>query len=424
MPVCDTRNFDNIEIEKKLPDAVKRLAYGPIAFWSIVRIKVLNHIGTRIDAISTPSQNGLIGARASVQARRVVREIFYWLSFVSTILMSRGCGVIIRVSSFSIAGENEGKLQFVNGNLQEVYDQFWGDKTKVLVVVNDQAKYKLRHELTSATVCPASLSILAEEMALLLRRPAVSRLVATFCEYLPVSRQYARKLIAREIGNISLWSTLYKYMNPQRVYYDCPHNSFEGEVAAAKINGVKTIEMYHGGITPDEPSYSHRHLDFSGLIHAICDEFLSPSEKQTEFLLAISDKYKAVTTIRCKPSPSLSALQASDLAGAPTTRAGTKRLLFVTSITDHDIFDVKAYLEKNLQDLLRTFDSIVIRLHPEDSKERWRPLLDAYQFIEVSQLSLSEDIASAAVLVVVSPTIMLQLRALNIEFVDLSRSAI
>jgi hypothetical protein len=70
------------------------------------------------------------------------------------------------------------------------------------------------------------------------------------------------------------------------------------------------------------------------------------------------------------------------------------------------------------------FNSIAIRLNPEDSKERWKSVLDTYRFIEVSSLDLSDDIASADALVVVSPTVMLQLNSLNIEYVDLSRSAI
>lgn len=424
MSTCDTRNFDNVAIERRLPDAVKHIAHGPIALWSIIRIQILNKIGTKILANDPAGVGSSRMGSVVSKVRRASEEISYLVAFVLAILKSRGVEVVIRVNSFSIMGQNQQDVLFGNGNLQEIYHQLMRQNVRVVVVVTDQSKYELEQKPAGAILYPLLLPVMVEKVVVLRHRLSVNRIVKTLCEHLPVSWQYAQQLISRECGTVTLWSAIYKYVQPKVVYFDCPHNSFESEVVAAKLHGVKTIEMYHGGITQDEPSYSQRHLDYGGLIHGICDEFLSPSEKQTEFLLAINDKYKMVTTIQYKPGLSLSALESSVITATRKRGSVQKKVLFVTSITDHDVHDVTAYIEKHHQCLLDNFSSIALRLHPEDSKERWQSLLDTYRFIELSQLALSDDIASADALVVVSPTIMLQLKALNIDFVDLSRSAI
>jgi hypothetical protein len=234
-----------------------------------------------------------------------------------------------------------------------------------------------------------------------------------------------QNLIAGELATFFIWDVVCKYVKPEIVYYECPHNCFESEVVSAKTNGIKTVEMYHGGITANEPSYFQRHLNYDGLVHSVCDEFLSPSENQTQFLKAINDKYKEITTINYKPAllPSIKHERESfrTRKGAVSTQG---KILFITSITDYDVYDVRNYIESNRQYLLDNFDVIALRLHPEDSQERWQSLLDTYRFIELSNLTLSDDIASADALVVVSPTVMLQLKSLNIEYVDLSRSVV
>lgn len=424
--MSDTRNCDNLNVEKKLPGAVTKMAFKSIAIWSIVRIQILNRL-----TVKEKSQHEVIRDQSAItsvseKVRRVIKEVRCLLAFVLAVLRSRNAEVIIRVNSFSILGEREGRVLFSNGNVQDIYDQLLKGKVDCLVIVNDQSKYKLQTKPTGAVLYPLLLlPFLIGKAFLISKRRVVNRIVRILCENLSLDRLYVQRLISIELGSVFMWKVIYKFITPKIVYYDCPHNCFESEIVAAKLNNIKTIEIYHGGITQDEPSYYQRHLDFDGLEHAVCDEFLSPSEKQTQFLTTISDKYKKVTTVKCISTLPLSAKHQRDLVQARSGHPSNKRkLLLITSITDYDIFDVRNYIERNRQYLLDNFNVIALRLHPEDTQERWQSLLDTYRFIELSKLTLSDDIASADALVVVSPTVMLQLKALNIEYVDLSRSAI
>lgn len=421
--MSDTRNRDNISVERKLPDAVTGIAYGPIALWSLIRIQVLNRLAVMAKPQNGAGRTEFDFARAPITIRQVFIKILCLCSFVLAILRGRSAKVIIRVNSFSIEGEDNGRVLLTNGNLQEIYDQLVKENIKHLVIVNDLLRYKLQQPLSRAVVFPPQLPLLVGKI--LIDKQRVESAVSVLHENLTLEKTYLRGVIYRELGDLFLWNTIYRYAKPQVVYFDCPHNCFEAEVVAAKMHKIKTVEVYHGGITQDEPSYFQRHLDFSGLVHAVCDEFVSPSESQTQFLLAASDKYKRVTTVACKPRIPLSVKRERELRNLHDGRPiHKKRLLFVTSITDYDVCDVTTYIEENLPKLQEQFSVVSLRLHPEDSKDRWQSLLDTYCFIELSKLTLNDDIASADALVVVSPTVMLQLKALNIEYVDLSRSAI
>lgn len=421
--MSDTRNGDNISIERKLPDALTRIAYGSIALWSLIRIQVLNQLAVMARPQNGTGRTEFDFARVPVKIRQVFIEILCLCSFVLAILRGRNAKVIVRVNSFSIEGENAGRLLLTNGNLQEIYDRLVKENIKHLVIVNDHLKYKLRQPLSRAVVFPPHLPLLAGKI--LIEKQKVESAVNVLRQNLSLEKSYLRGVIYRELGNWFLWNTIYRYAKPQAVYFDCPHNCFEAEVVAAKMHKIKTVEVYHGGITQDEPSYFQRHLDFSGLVHAVCDEFVSPSESQTQFLLAASDKYKRVTTVACKPMIPLSVKREREFRNLQEGRTILKKkLLIVTSITDYDVCDVTTYIEESLSMLQEQFSVVSLRLHPEDSKDRWQSLLDTYCFIELSNLTLNDDIASADALVVVSPTVMLQLKALNVEYVDLSRSAI
>ena len=421
--MSETRNRDNLNIERKLPDTVTRIAYGSIAVWSLIRIQVLNRLAAMAPATNCVDSTEFDFTLVLGKIRRIFTEVVCLCSFVLAMFRGRNAKVILRVNSFSVEGENAGRLLLVNGNLQEIYDRLVRENIKHLVIVNDHLKYKLRQPLASAVVFPLQLPPIVGK--LLVGKQRIESIVSVLHENLSLEKSYLHGVINRELGNLCLWNIIYRYAKLQVVYFDCPHNCFEAEVVATKMHKIKTVEVYHGGITQDEPSYFQRHLDFSGLIHAVCDEFVSPSGRQTQFLLDASDKYREVSTVVCKPSISLSVKRERELRSLHNDPLIQKRkLLFVTSITDYDVSDVTTYLEGNLPQLQERFSVVSLRLHPEDSKERWKSVLDKYQFIELSNLALSEDIASADALVVVSPTVMLQLKALSIEYVDISRSVI
>jgi len=196
------------------------------------------------------------------------------------------------------------------------------------------------------------------------------------------------------------------------------------EIVAAKMNRVRTVEIYHGTLSSNEPSYSQKHLDFDGLVHAVCEEYLSQSKNQTRLIWAIG-RYERVTTVAYRSNLSLSLRQRMRLSRVRHRPADFRRKIsFITSITDNDLSDVTRYIRRNRRHLLETFQEVSLHLHPADSRERWESLRRAYGFVHFSTLPLSEAIASSHALVVVSPTTVLQLRALEIEFVDLTRKVI
>ena len=423
--MSDTRNCDIVNFEKTLPDTIIKIAYKSIAVWSIVRIQILNQLTAKVQSKDAVSNTSSEFTRLAKKLSRVFKGALGVFTSTMAVIKNRDIEVIIRVNSFSILGEREGRVLFTNGNLQEIYDHLLTTKVKCLVIVNDQWRYKLQQKLTAAIVYPLRLQFLVGVAVSIVNRCAVDQVVSGLCKTLSLERQYLRKLIAGELAALFIWEIVYKYINPKIVYYECPHNCFESEVVAAKLNNIRTVEIFHGGITPNEPSYFQVHLNFDGLVHSVCDEFLSPSEDQTQFLINMNNKYKKVTTINYKPALSLSVDHERSLLKDQNRRANGKgRILFITSITDNDVGDIGNYIRRNHRHILQNFSQVSLRLHPEDSKERWNSLLDTYPCIEISNLTLSEDIESADALVVVSPTVILQLKALNIEFVDLSRSAI
>ena len=354
----------------------------------------------------------------------LLRGLFGLARFAVAAARSGRKEVVIRVNSFSVSGEKDDRLVFTNKNLQDIYDAALEKNTKCIVIVADLREYPLRQKISAAILYPQIILPLVSKILYRFNKRAIDELVDTFSVSVPISKEELKTIVSHQIAGLHLWSGIYKYIRPSVVYYESPHNAFESEIAAAKLNRVKTVEIYHGALSANEPSYSQKHLDFDGLTHSVCEEFLSQSKEETRLISAIG-KYEKVTTLAYKSNLSLSLRQRLKLSRVRhrPARAGRK-ISFITSITDNDLSDVTRYIRRNRRHLLETFQEVSLHLHPADSRERWESLRRAYGFVHFSTLPLSEAIASSHALVVVSPTTVLQLRALEIEFVDLTRKVI
>lgn len=419
----DTFYRDVLNFEKSLPNKLIQAKYKTLSIWSLVRIQIFNQLIRRV-----PSKAG--AARGTQKVAQWIRKINSvckagFFAFAIGIIKGHGAQVIIRVNSFSILGESEGRVLFKNKNLQDILDHLLMNGVSCLVIVNDLSGYRLQQKLSNAIVYPALLPFFLRNLFYIFNRAVVNKIVNLFKESLPLEAPSLRNIILNHFAVILIWNVIYKYLKPKIIYYESPHNCFEAEVVAAKIKNIKTIEIYHGVITPNEPSYFQKHLNFDGLVHGVCDEYLSPSKKQTKFLAEHNDKYKIITTINYKSNFSLSIrnkLKILKLKNRPVI--GKKKVLFVTALCDGAINDVSNYIKKNRLYLLKTFDKILIRLHPEDTEARWAGLIRKFPFIDFSNLPLIEDVISSNTLILINTTVALQLKNLKINFINISKEKV
>lgn len=422
--MVDTRNSNFIRFEKRLPDRLIRTNYGPISVWSMARLLVFNRMEAQERTADRNAEETRKLARVLTQAAMLFRGISSLVQFAAAVAKNGGAEVVIRVNSFSVSGENGGRLTFTNKNLQDIYDTLLREKTACIVVVSDLREYRLRQKITAAILYRPVISSLVSRAFYVFNRSAIDRLVSAFSESIALTREVLRNTILYQLASYFIWNGIYRYIRPKVVYYESPHNAFEAEIVAAKKNNIRTLEIYHGTLSSKEPSYFQKHLDFGGLLHSVCDEYLSQSKDQTRLMMEIG-RYEKVTTIGYRSNLSLSFRQKMKLSRARNRPGSYKRkLLFITSITDNDVQDVRTYIRANRRYLLETFREIYLNLHPADSETRWGPLMNAYRFLHISSLPLGEDIVTSHARVVVSPTTVLQLRALKVDFVDLTRTVI
>jgi hypothetical protein len=401
-----------------------RMNYRSISVWSMARLMVFNQMAPQERA-----RNGNLGKtdgprRFFGKAGGLFKSIWCLFQFALAVMRHGRAEVIIRVSSFSIAGQRQGRVLFINRNLQEIYDTLSRQNTGCMVVVNDLREYKLPQKITAAILYPPAISSLPSKAIHALNRTAVGQIVSGLSESIPLEPKELRNTVLYQLANFFIWSSVYKYVRPKMVYYESPHNAFEAEIVAAKKNNIRTIEIYHGTLSTKEPSYFQKHLDFDSLLHAVCHEYLSQSTDQTKIMADIG-RYEKVTTVGYRSNLSLSLRQKMKLSRVRNRTANHRRkMLIIPSITDNDVQDIKKFIRANRRHLLRTFQEISLKLHPADSEARWQSLTRAYPFLHFSALPLGEDIVTSHALVVVSPTTILQLKALKIDFVDLSRRVI
>ncbi len=420
-----TRNSDFIEFEKRLPENLMKADYQAISLWSVTRLLVFNQLAPR-QRIDVGSAAGTIGApfthviKKAYSFFKATRSLLQFAALVAV----RDGQVILRVNSFSILGEAEGRLLFTNKHLQAIYDHLKKNNVKCMVIISDLAEYRLRQKITTAVLYSPLIAPLVGRLFHVFNRSTVDQIVASFSDSIPLARRNLQAIVLHQLAVFLVWNLVYRLKKTSTVYYESPHHAFEAEVVAAKKNNARTIEIYHGAFSSREPSYFQKHLDFDGLVHSVCDEYLSQSRDQTRLAAAIGI-YKKVTTIDYKATLSLSLRQKIKLSRV-RHRPGDyrKKLVFITSITDNDVQDITRYISKNHRYLLRNFDRISLKLHPHDSRTRWDPLMNTHGFVEFSALPLGEEIVNSHALVVVSPTTILQLKAMKIDFIDLTRRVI
>ena len=411
-----------LRFEKILPKEIIRSESNNLSIWSIVRLSIQNKLGGKLPS-DINAARGVKKKQWFARVRSVYKTGFFKFAYV--IAKSKGVQVIIRVNSFSILGENDGLILFKNKNLQDIYDLLLQNGTSCLVVVNDLDGYPLQKKLSGAIIFPAWLLFFFIRLSNDLNRAIVDRIVNVYTKNLPIDALLLRRTLLSHFANINIWNAIYNYLKPKVIYFESPHNSFEPEIVAAKRRNIKTVEIYHGVITPNEPSYFQKHLDFEGLMHGVCDEYLSPTYRQTKLLAEYNDKYNKITTIIYKSNISLSIRNKLKIAGIKNRPSiGNKKILLVTSLCDDAINDVYTYLIKNRKNLLKTYKIISIRLHPEDIKSRWSGVIRRFPFLLFSQLPLIEDIISSNTLILVNTTVALQLKMLKISYINISKEVV
>lgn len=387
----------------------------------MARLLVLNRMEAQERAGNRRVEKARKLARLFSNAAWLFKGISCLVQFAAAVARNGGAEVVIRVNSFSISGQSGERISFTNKNLQEIYDTLLREKTTCTVVISDLQEYKLQQKVAAAILYPPVILPLVSKALYVFDRSAIDRVVSDISDSIALVRDDLRDTILYQLSNFFIWNSIYRYIRPKMVYYESPHNAFEAEIVAAKKNNIRTIEIYHGTLSSKEPSYFQKHLDFDGLLHSVCDEYLSQSKGQTRLIMEIG-KYEKVTTVGYKSNLSLSFRQKIKLSRVRNRPTSHKRkILFVTSITDNDVQDITIYIRANRRYLLKTFKEISLRLHPADSEARWAPLMNAYPFLHFSGLTISEDIVTSHALVVVSPTTKLQLKALKVDFVDLTR---
>lgn len=422
--MINTRNSDFIRFEKQLPAKLIRTNYGSASVWSMARLLVFNQMEAQERAASQSIEKPNTLARLLTRAALFFEGISSLVQFAAAVVRNGDAEVVIRVNSFSISGESGGRILFINKNLQDIYDTQLRRKIVCSVVISDLREYQLQQKISAAILYRPVISSLVSRVFYFLNRSTIDRLVSDFSESIALTNEVLRKTILYQLTTFFIWNRIYRYIKPRLVYYESPHNAFEAEIVAAKKNNIRTLEIYHGTLSPKEPSYFQKHLDFDGLLHSVCHEYLSQSKNQSRLMMKIG-RYEKITTLRYRSNLSLTFRQKMKLSLArkrPTSHR--RKILFITSITDNDIQDIKIYIRANRRYLLKTFKEISLNLHPADSETRWKPLMDRHPFLHISKLPLGEDIVTSHALVVVSPTTALQLKALKVDFVDLSRRVI
>ena len=171
-------------------------------------------------------------------------------------------------------------------------------------------------------------------------------------------------------------------------------------------------------VTKYEPSYYQRHLDFNGLINSTCNEYLSPNTQQNKFIRYSNPHYDKLLNIKFIPNLSFS--RGEIYSAKKFIRKCTKKtFLVVTSITDNDVKEVITFLKKNKKYLRGEYDNLILRIHPEDSKSRWMPLLRKNRSIKLSKSDLKTNIMRSTEILTSSKTVALQLSSNGLNCIEL-----
>ncbi len=416
LPVRTRDSFyrDVLTFEKHLPAELVGSGYRELAIWSLIRMPVFERLSQFLvqggPAVAGAGKVSLAGTAALILRSGI-------FSFLTGIFRGRNARVLIRVNSFSLTCERDGTIQFRNRNLQEIYDRLVRHGVKVLVIVSDLEGFRLQSRPTAALVYPGLLISAVRKLLGHGRMPGVNELARGYARSLPLDEQSLRTMILNALATYCIWSLLFRLLRPDVAYFESPHNSFEPEIAAAKHRSIRTVEIYHGVITQVEATYFQRHLDFGCLVHGVCDEYLSPSPKQTRYLARHSDKYSRISTLHYRSALRFSTRERLMLARKRyRPREGRTKVLIIAGLYDGAIADVMSFLRQNRSRLVAKGNKVSLRLHPADSRERWVAVAKAFPIVEFSTLPLAEDVAGANELVLGNTSVALQLHSLKVGF--------
>ena len=308
---------------------------------------------------------------------------------------------------------------FLNQNLQSIYENNRGNTA---IFINNLDKWGVKGGIKGAYIIPKIPPFLISLFLQYFHNSAIEFLSSQISAELKFSRSYIHAAIRKRISYVYFWKFIFSIAGPSRVIFECPHNSLESEVIAAKLCKIETTEIYHGIINLNEPSYYQNHLDFRGLCHSVCDEYLTPSLLDKRYLKSINNKYSRIKIIK-NISDFKSALIGHRLILQKNAiKKRFRKIVFVLTIADNDVGDIKNYIFQNY--LVGRKNKIIIRLHPNDDFQRWAKLFRRFLFLRLSNNDLYYDIKSADLLVVQSQTVALELISAGISFENISRNAL
>lgn len=406
----DTPNLERIYFEKKIPSSILNIKYKKYYLWPLIRIDLLNHVFA-----NTKVPNSKLHTQEN--SRKIFKKVIILCNFISFILSNRRPKVMYRLNSFSLKQSKDGAIKFKNEALINTTPKDYSH----IVIVNNLTGYEIDNVSgNNVTFFPQwFISFLSRLFFTFYKNKidSATTLIATSIQQPP---ELIKRKIAFQIISINTWRLIYKLLKPQGIYFECPQNCFEAEIVAAKLENIQTIEIFHGVVTLNEIAYQHQHLNLTDGVCGYCHTYLALSVPQIAYVKQVSI-FDNVELASYKVNEELKQeYHASVKSYAALTNTVASRLLIMTSLCDYAIERVDTWVTgKALHD---QFIECSIRLHPEDDIDRWQPFLAKHSYFTVSKKSFIEDIMPNNYIVAVSSTVVLQLRELKINFIDLSEN--
>lgn len=382
--------------------------------WSAIRVAALNEVLYKSrklsESFSEVKRKSWFG-----NVRTMLQEICN----IFKLITCKRNGTVIRVNSFSMLHNKKTDHIFKNENLQTVYGELLRGHKTVIVIVKNIKEFpgsfgRDRHIHIDGFMQSAATKIMAcitgdktKEIALQLgNRIGV-----------PAATVMRQILLCK--STVLLWLVIFRVIKPSEVIYEAPHGSFEGEIIAAKILGIRTTEIFHGIVSNEELSYSLKKKFYIGSITAVCERYICPSNSQKKLIIRMTDAYETIKTVKYSDENIVE--RSERLKIANKSKIYKKNILLLVTINDKSIQLVKKFLI-NCKNQSMKRRSIVLRLHPHDELQRWSAIIRRFRSVKFStNKSLTKDVLRAGEVYAVDSTVAMQIRKMGVKYRSLEK---
>lgn len=414
--MSDTPNLNQINFEKTLPASLLQIKSGNVYIWPLIRLSMLD---LALQANKKPPVDPAKLHPSEKIHRKILTMAISLFKFFIFVISNRNIEALFRMNSFSLRKTTSGQFEFKNQSSHEIRRSRHPGK-KSVVIVNNLPGYEIDLKNDEEFIFfPSSLISVFSKLYSKIQHGSLILISKAIASPLKQNPELVKLSVSYQVASIYAWRLIYKILKPKVIYFECPQRCFESEIVAAKLEKIRTIEIFHGIITLNEVAYQHKHLNLENGITGYCHTYLAPSTNQIAYL----ERTSTFDTIEYTPyiiNENLRQEYNKLLSDFFSTQnpLPKKRLLIMTSICDFAIAKISEWLDgKNVQVY---YEECCVRLHPEDTVMRWQPLINKYPFLSISKKSFLEDMMPDNYIVAVSSTVVLQLRELKVEFIDLS----